>query len=324
VIVLSQAFPETYAYLYRNIYWAVLITCFTCLGAAVLGWQRLRHFLSPIQTLHHQVQRIGRGELDQKVTVDSHDEIGDLALAFNEMTDSLKQFIAREVETAKELVHAKNLAVLGSTSSKVTHEVGNLLNNVGMVLSSLKGERLSPVGEKSLQVLVKESARVREFIQNFLQFAKKPEPRSRKTSLEPVIKEVLSVNQPDAEKRGIHLDFNWPSDMPPVHVDVRLIYQVMNNLLKNSLEAMTDSGTIRIEGKIDRDHVWIAVEDTGPGIESDALERIFDPFFTTKGKKGTGLGLSIVKTIVESHRGSIECESALGMGATFTVRLPLQ
>jgi signal transduction histidine kinase len=324
VIVLSQAFPETYAYLYRNIYWAVLITCFICLGAIVLGWHRLRHFLRPIQTLHQQVQRIGRGELDQKVTVDSHDEIGDLALAFNDMTDSLKEYVRREVETAKELVHAKNLAVLGATSSKVTHEVGNLLNNVGMVLTSLKRETLSPMGEKSLEILVKESARVREFIHNFLQFAKKPELRLRKTSLEPVIKEVLFVNQPDAERRGIHLDFNWPSDVPPVSVDVRLLYQVINNLLKNSLEAMTDSGTIRIEGKIDGDHVRIAVEDTGPGIESDALERIFDPFFTTKGKKGTGLGLSIVKTILESHRGTIECESALGKGTTFVLRLPLR
>ena len=324
VIVLSQALPETYAYLYRNIYWAVLITCFICLGAVVLGWHRLRHFLSPIQTLHHQVQRIGRGELDQKVTVDSEDEIGDLGSAFNEMTDSLKEYIQREVETAKELVHAKNLAVLGSTSSKVTHEVGNLLNNVGMVLSTLKRETLSPRGEKSLEILVKESARVREFIHSFLQFAKKPELRLRKTSLEPVIKEVLFINQPDAEKRGVHLDFNWPSDVPPVHVDARLIYQVMNNLLKNSLEAITDSGKIRIAGKVEGEHLLITIEDTGPGIEPDALERIFVPFFTTKGKKGTGLGLSIVKTILETHRGTIECRSDLGKGTTFELRLPLQ
>ena len=324
VIVLSQALPETYAYLYRNVYWAALITCFICLGAIMLGWHRVRHFLRPIQTLHHQVQRIGRGELNQKVTVDSHDEIGDLALAFNDMTDSLRQFISREVETAKELVHAKNLAVLGATSSKVTHEVGNLLNNVGMVLSNLKRETLSPAGEKSLEILVKEAARVREFIRNFLQFAKKPELRLRKTSLEPVIKEALFVNQPDAERRGIHLDLNWPSVVPPVHVDVRLIYQVMNNLLKNSLEAMTDSGKVCIAGKVEGEHLLIRIEDTGSGIESDALGRIFDPFFTTKGKKGTGLGLSIVKTIAEAHRGTIECESALGKGTAFVLRLPLQ
>jgi len=324
VIVLSQARPEIYAYLYQNIYWAVFITCFICLVAILLGWNRVRRFLIPIQTLHRQVQKIGRGDLDQKVSVDSQDEIGDLGLAFNEMTDSLKKYIQREVETAKELVHAKNLAVLGSTSSKVTHEVGNLLNNAGIVLSTLKGEALSPTGKKSLEILEKESARVREFIHNILQFAKKPELRLSKTSLHAIIREVLFVHQPDAEKRGIRLDLNWPSDVPRVNVDARLIYQVINNLVKNSLEAMTDSGKIRIDGKIDGEHLLITVEDTGPGIEPDALERIFDPFFTTKGKRGTGLGLSIVKTIVEAHRGTIECQSQSGKGTTFILRLPLQ
>jgi two-component system NtrC family sensor kinase len=302
----------------------VLITCFLCLFAVLLGWHRVKRFLTPIHKLHAQVQRIGRGDLDQKVSVDSQDEIGDLGLAFNEMTDSLKKYIQREVETAKELVHAKNLAVLGSTSSKVTHEVGNLLNNVGMVLSTLKRETLSPMGEKSLQILVKESGRVKEFIHNFLQFAKKPELRLSKTSVHAIIREVLFVHQPDAEKRGIRLDLNWPSDVPPVNVDARLIYQVINNLVKNSLEAMTDSGKICIDGKIEGEHLLITMEDTGPGIEPDALERIFDPFFTTKGEKGTGLGLSIVKTIVEAHRGAIECQSQSGKGTTFILRLPLQ
>ena len=94
-------------------------------------------------------------------------------------------------------------------------------------------------------------------------------------------------------------------------------------MLKNSLEAMTDSGRIRIEGRIEGEYLQVRIEDTGPGIEPDILERIFDPFFTTKGKKGTGLGLSIVKTILEAHRGAIECRSELKKGTTFILRLPL-
>jgi len=324
VIVLSQPCPEIYAYIYRNIYWAVFITCLICLAAILLGWNRIKHFLVPIQTLHHQVQRIGRGDLDQKVSVESRDEIGDLALAFNEMTDSLKKFISREVETAKELVHARNLSVLGTTSSKVTHEVGNLLNNLGIALSTLKDEALSQKGVATLEILKKESGRVREFIHNFLQFAKKPELRLNRTSIDSIIREVLFIHQPDAEKRGIHLELNWPSNLPRVNIDIRLIYQVINNLIKNGLEAMTDSGKIRIKGKVEREHLLITIEDTGPGIEPDALERIFDPFFTTKGNNGTGLGLSIVKTIMEAHRGAIECRSELGKGTTLGLRLPLQ
>ena len=324
VVVLSQPCPEIYAYIYKNIYWAVFITCLICLAAILLGWNRVRRFLTPIHNLHHQVQRIGRGDLDQKVSVDSQDEIGDLGLAFNEMTDSLKKFISREVETARELAHARNLAVLGSTSSKVTHEVGNLLNNVGLTLSTLKSEALSPMGEKALGILEKDSLRVREFIHNFLQFAKKPELRLQKVSIDVIIREVLFVHQPAAEERGVHLDFNWPSDVPPINADARLIYQVINNLLKNSLEAMADPGKIRIEGTVEGEQLLITIEDTGPGIGPDILEQVFDPFFTTKGKRGTGLGLAIVRTILEAHRGTIECRSELKKGTSFILRLPLQ
>ncbi len=321
-IVLSQTRTEIFAYLYQNIYWAVLITCLICVVAILLGWNRVKRFLTPIHSLHHQVQRIGQGDLDQKVSVDSEDEIGDLAHAFNEMTDSLKRFIRREVETAKELVHAKNLAVLGTTSSKVTHEVGNLLNNLGLTLSILKKDKLSPGGKTALNVLEKDSVRVSKFIQNFLQFAKKPELQLEREALDRIIREVLFVHQPDAEKRGIRLELNWSPDLPPVNVDPHLMYQVLNNLVKNSLEAMTDSGSIDIEGRIEGEELLVRIEDTGPGIEQDTVEQIFDPFFTTKGKKGTGLGLSIVKTIMEAHRGTIECQSKLEKGTTFILRLP--
>ena len=262
--------------------------------------------------------------MDQKVSVNSQDEIGDLGIAFNEMTDSLKKFISREVETAQELAHAKNLAVLGSTSSKVTHEVGNLLNNVGLTLSTLKGETLSSTGKKALDILEKDSVRVKEFINNFLQFAKKPKLHLEKGSIDRIIREVLFTHQPVAEQKGISIELNWPPDLPPVNVDTRLMYQVINNLFKNSLEAMTDSGKILIEGRVEGEHLQVMIEDTGPGIEPDILERIFDPFFTTKGKKGTGLGLSIVKTILEAHRGTIECRSEMKKGTTFILRLPLQ
>ena len=172
VVVLTQPVTEIFWYLYRNIFWAVMMTLSICVAAVVSGWLWVRRFLVPIQTLHRQVRIIGQGDLDRKVSIKTEDEIGDLGIAFNEMTDSLKQHIAREVETAKTLEHTKNLAVLGTASSKVTHEVGNFLNNTHMALSGLKREALSERGEKILKIIEKESGRVNEFIQKFLQFAK--------------------------------------------------------------------------------------------------------------------------------------------------------
>ena len=324
VIVLQQPLPEIYTYLYRNIYWAVVITVLICLASFLIGWNRIKRFLAPIHTLHRQVQNIGKGDLEQSVAVDSKDEIGDLGLAFNAMTDSLKEYIRREVQAAQELTHAKNLAVLGTTSSKVTHEVGNLLNNIGTALAVLQGETLGPKGAGTLAVLAQESDRVKTFIHNFLQFAKKPDLRLQQTSLDLVIKEALVNYQPAADKKGVRLELDWPPEIPWVNIDAGLMYQAINNLVKNSLDAMTGAGVISIKGNIKGEHLQLAVKDTGSGISPDTIEKIFDPFFTTKGSAGTGLGMAIVKTIVQAHRGTIECQSELNQGTTVVMYLPLR
>lgn len=228
VVVLSQREKEIFAHLHENIRWAAIITFVICVLAVALGWSRMKRILRPVHDLHRQVQRIGEGQLDERVIVNSQDEIGDLAAAFNEMADSLKRFIKREVEAAKELVHAKNLATLGAASSKVTHEVGNLLNNIMMVLVILKSETLSPSGQKAMQLLDAASRRVETFIRDFLQFAKKPELTLQRVSLEKTIDEIVYFHKVEAEKRDIELQVEWPTGLPPVSVDLRLMHQVLS------------------------------------------------------------------------------------------------
>ena len=169
----------------------------------------------------------------------------------------------------------------------------------------------------------KDSKRVRQFIHNFLQFAKKPDLHLERVSMDKTIREVLFVHQASAKQSGIQLDLNWPSNLPPFNIDTRLMYQALNNLVKNALEAVGGPGKISIEGRIEEKSLVVMIGDTGLGVAPEILEQMFDPFFTTKGKKGTGLGLSIVKTIVEAHRGTIECHSELKKGTTFVLHLPL-
>jgi signal transduction histidine kinase len=105
------------------------------------------------------------------------------------------------------------------------------------------------------------------------------------------------------------------------------INQVFMNLLTNAAQALsqTENATITIETKGDTDGVQVKIEDNGPGIPPDVLPRIFDPFFTTKDVgEGTGLGLSIVHELVERHGGTIEVDTKVGQGTTFTVKLPRQ
>jgi signal transduction histidine kinase len=321
-IVLSQREREIYGYLYQNLWLALAITLSVCLAATALTWSRVKSLLLPVRTLHLQVQSIGRGELDGRALAQSDDEIGEPATAFNDMVDSLKKYIEREVETARELVHARNLATLGATSSKVTHEVGNFLSNVGAALQVLKSESLNLGSKKALEILEKDAGRVRTFIQNFLRFAKKPELHRQRVSIEGTLRELLFMVRDQAESKGVQLNLDWPPGLPDVNVDLNLIHQVLNNLVKNSLEAIADQGRIEITANVAGDYLQMRIADTGPGINPDIIEKIFDPFFTTKGKHGTGLGLSICKTIIEAHRGTLDCQSEPRKGTVFVIQLP--
>jgi signal transduction histidine kinase len=110
--------------------------------------------------------------------------------------------------------------------------------------------------------------------------------------------------------------------VPAVSIDAAQIQQVLVNLVKNAMQAMTTSGTLTLHTGESNDGVWVSVTDTGGGIPQERINRIFDPFFTTK-KEGTGLGLMIVQRIVRAHGGRIELESHVGRGTTFRVWLPL-
>ena len=323
IIVLSQSEQEIYSYVRENVQWAVIATLIITLLAGLLGWSQVKRFLKPIHALHRQVQKIGQGDLDQKISVDSRDEIGDLSLAFNEMTDSLKGFIEREVRNAEELVHARNLAILGMTSTKVTHEVGNLLTNVGMGLLTLKNETLTPHGAKVIEILEKDAVRVRQFIRSFLQFAKIPQLNLERVSMDDLLGDLLVVHHRETETSSVQMKLVWRRELPRVRADHHLMYQVFNNLIRNSLEALDGPGSIMIEGSKADGFLLVSITDTGPGMTPQVREKIFEPFYTTKGRKGTGLGLSICKTIVEAHRGTIECLSEPGKGATFVIKLPL-
>jgi len=322
LLALRQTEREIYGYLYESFWLALGITLLICAITTLLTWSRIRRFLQPVHTLHREVQRFGRGELDQRVAIATQDEIGELGTAFNDMADSLKQLVEREVESARELAQARNLATLGAASSKVTHEVGNLLNNMAATLYILKNDQLSAGSRKAVEIMEKDAVRVRNFIQNFLQFAKKPELNLQRASLEGTLRELLYVMRAQAESRGITLNLDWPAELPPVAVDLGLIHQVFTNILKNALEAMADGDRIDVSGRVTDGFLEIRIADTGPGMTPETKERIFDPFFTTKGKQGTGLGLAIGKTIVEAHRGSITCDSEPGRGTVFVVSLP--
>jgi signal transduction histidine kinase len=110
--------------------------------------------------------------------------------------------------------------------------------------------------------------------------------------------------------------------LPATPIDATQMQQVLVNLIKNAMQAMTTGGTLTLQTGESSEGVWLSVADTGGGISQEQIARIFEPFYTTK-KKGTGLGLMIVQRIVRAHNGRIELESNIGRGTTFRIWLPL-
>ncbi|HTL17441.1 MAG TPA: ATP-binding protein, partial [Patescibacteria group bacterium] len=147
-------------------------------------------------------------------------------------------------------------------------------------------------------------------------------PQIKLSALNDTVLKTLELLQPELDNRGLHIKTRLGRQLPLAPVDPVQIQQVLVNLIKNAMQAMTKGGTLTLQTGEGADGVWVSIADTGGGIPQDRINRIFEPFFTTK-EKGSGLGLMIVQRIVRAHGGRIELQSQVGRGTTFRIWLPL-
>jgi signal transduction histidine kinase len=176
--------------------------------------------------------------------------------------------------------------------------------------------------EQYLSVAKGEINRLDYIVTQFLHAIRPTPPQMKPASLNEVVVKTVELLQPEMENRGLHVKTRLARDLPITPIDPTQIQQVLVNLIKNALQAMTRGGTLSLQTGEGSDGVWASVADTGGGIPQDQINRIFEPFYTTK-KKGTGLGLMIVQRIVRAHGGRMELESQVGRGTTFRIWLPL-
>jgi signal transduction histidine kinase len=176
--------------------------------------------------------------------------------------------------------------------------------------------------EQYVGVAKGEVDRLDYIITQFLHAMRPSAPQFKPASLNEVVQTTLTSLQPELDNRGLNVKTKLARQLTITPIDPKQIQQVLVNLIKNAMQAMTRGGTLTLQTGEGGDGVWVSVSDTGGGIPQEQINRIFDPFFTTK-KKGTGLGLMIVQRIVRAHGGRIELESQVGRGTTFRIRLPL-
>jgi len=272
-----------------------------------------------------RLRKTGRaiGYTVSKIHDDAHEEVG-LTLFFKDLT---------RVEQIEERERLRDrLATLGGMAAAIAHEVKNPLASIEIMAGVLRRQFPDrPDAMETLGDIIKESKLANAIVVEVLEFV-----RPIRLQVEPVaIGEVVRDAIDGLERGASQVRVNVDDDVPDLIADANQLRQLFTNLMTNAIEAMETGGRVDITishlpddaasasaGPPRPAQVLIEVQDHGPGISEDNLERIFSPFFTTK-PQGTGLGLSIVRKVVDAHDGIIEATSAPGRGTTFRVTLPV-
>lgn len=242
-----------------------------------------------------------------------------------------------------EAIEHERLQALTLLAASVAHEIGNPLNalHIHMQLMEREISKLrqgfapkegAPAGELQsitgrlenyVGVAKGEIRRLDYIVTQFLEALRPRPPKLVMGSLNGVVEETLKLLRPELENRGQEIVERPGRQLPEIPIDPVQIKQVLVNLVKNAMQAMTRGGRLTVQTGAGTEAAWVSISDTGPGIPEEKLNRIFDPYFTTK-KKGSGLGLLIVQRIVRDHGGKIDVESRPGEGTTFRIWLPLR
>jgi two-component system sensor histidine kinase AtoS len=242
-------------------------------------------------------------------------------------TDTLKNgtniigavMLCRDITEHKKLEEQahrqERLASLGKLVAGVAHEIRNPLTSISCYIQHWQNNK-NP-SAKALATMSREVARLDGIVNQLLYFTKPAEAKFSYHNINVVINEVLSFfMETHQEKYNVIKNLN-PS-LPPAWIDREQIERVLSNILFNAIQAMPQSGTIKVKTYKSNGFIGIDIEDTGYGIAQEHMVHLFDPFYSAR-PKGTGLGLAIAHEIITAHGGHIEVESEVGKGTTFSI-----
>lgn len=282
--------------------------------ALLLGLGLARNLTRPLRRLTTAIQAMTAGHLEQRVDISSHDEIGELAGAFNSMS--------------AQLVHSNQAR--RQMTADIAHELRNPLMVMTGYIEALRDGVLRPTPER-FDMMYEEAQHLQRLVADLRilsladagELALNPQVVAAAVLLE----RVAEGYRPSAEKAGIELQIGPAELTPEIRVDVERMVQVLANLVSNSMRYTPSGGIITLGAHQDADGVALTVADTGKGIAPESLPRIFDRFYradSARSQNGeeSGLGLAIVKSIVTNHGGTISVASEPGKGSVFSIHLP--
>jgi two-component system NtrC family sensor kinase len=325
---------EAYAPLYESIRRSIAILLAGLILAFLAGLFLARRMVVPIQILRAGAQRIGRGDLGERISINTGDELEGLADQFNDMADRLQE--ARESEkryqeAQLQLAHANRVATMGQLAASIAHEVNQPIaaTILGAEIAQRWLARQPPDLEQAglaIGRIGKDGRRAADIVGRIRALVKKAPERRDDLEINEAISEVIGLARTEISKNGVRLQTKLAEVLPMIQGDRVQLQQVMLNLIMNAVEAMSEMCDGRrellISTQTEADCVLVAVRDSGPGLDEVAIERAFEAFYTTK-PSGLGMGLSICRSIIEAHGGRLWASANVPRGAVFQFTVPV-
>jgi signal transduction histidine kinase len=285
------------------------------IAALLVGLLLSRSFLRQLAELNHAIAAIRAGNLQQKVSIYSRDELGDLAAAFNQMSSDLH----RANDLRKQM------------TADIAHELRAPLAVVAGYVEGLTDGTFKPTMDR-FEAIEDEVVLLRRLVEDLrtLSIADAGELKLVKQAVQPreLLDNAARAFATIAEKQQVTLRIQAEDDLPDVMLDRERMIQVLSNLIANALRYSQVGGLVTLRAARDLNKIQLSVQDTGTGIAPEHLPNIFERFYRADASRSTedgasGLGLAIAKSIVEAHGGTIAADSIVGSGTTLTITLPI-
>ena len=276
-----------------------------------------RWFLVPVAELRHATDRIAAGDFAHRIRTLGSDEMGRLASEVNDMAGLVEQAQLERVERER-------LAAMGEMTRRIVHNLRNPLAGIrGLAELSRAEAPASATLRESQSRIIEAVDRFEHWLRGLLEATRPLELHPQPTDVSALLGRVVEAHQAAADAAGVTLDCRVDPAASTHRLDPEHMEQALSALVANALEASPPRGTVQIHAKTGANGHWdISVQDDGPGVPAEHLDRLFQPWYTTK-PGGTGIGLAMVRRIATEHGGSVSVEPAAhAAGARFVIRLP--
>jgi two-component system, NtrC family, nitrogen regulation sensor histidine kinase NtrY len=292
------------------------------IGLLISLWVSAR-ITRPLEELAAGAREVASGRWDTVIELRGRDEIGQLASAFNEMTQTLGA-------QREQLVQTERVAAWRELARRLAHELRNPLFPLQITVENLQKARqldakqFLEVFNESTATLKAELANLNTIVGRFSDFSKMPAPQFTRVNVNEALRNAVRLFEPQFNAVGkppVIPEYFLTEPMPEIDADADLLHRAFQNLVLNALDAMPAGGTLTMRTTEHEGHVRIEVTDTGKGLTPEECSRLFTPYYTTK-VQGTGLGLAIIQSVVSDHHGTISVSSDEGRGTTFRIELP--